>query len=61
MSLYQLQKFLYVLNRDEGAQQQYRADKDALISEFDLTDEEARRCARATSGCCTCSASTARF
>ena len=41
MSLYQLQKFLYVLNRDEDAQQQYRADKDALIAEFDLTDEEA--------------------
>ena len=41
MSLYQLQKFLYVLNRDENAQQQYRDDKDALIAEFDLTDEEA--------------------
>ena len=41
MSLYQLQKFLYVLNRDEIAQQKYREDKDALIAEFDLTDEEA--------------------
>ena len=41
MSLYQLQKFLYVLNRDEDAQQRYRDDKDALIVEFDLTDEEA--------------------
>ena len=30
MSLYQLQKFLYVLNRDEGAQQTYRDDSDCL-------------------------------
>ena len=41
MSLYQLQKFLYVLNRDENAQQRYRDDLDALIGEYDLTDEEA--------------------
>jgi len=41
MSLYQLQKFLYVLNRDEGAQEKYRNDLEALIAEFDLSDEEA--------------------
>ena len=41
MSLYHLQKFLYVLNRDENAQRQYREDKDSLIGQFDLTDEEA--------------------
>lgn len=41
MSLYQLQKFLYVLNRDEGAQQKYRNDLESLIGEFDLSDEEA--------------------
>jgi len=41
MSLYHLQKFLYVLNRDEGAQQKYRSDLEALIAEFDLSDEEA--------------------
>jgi hypothetical protein len=41
MSLYQLQKFLYVLNRDEGAQQKYRDDLESLIGEFDLSDEEA--------------------
>lgn len=41
MSLYQLQKFLYVLNRDERAQQRYRDDLDDLIGEYDLTDEEA--------------------
>ncbi len=41
MSLYQLQKFLYVLNRDEQAQERYHDDKDGLIAEFDLTNEEA--------------------
>jgi hypothetical protein len=41
MSLYQLQKFLYVLNRDEEAQQAYRGDLDTLIGSYDLTDEEA--------------------
>ena len=41
MSLYQLQKFLYELNRDEGAQQKYREDLDSLIGEYDLNDEEA--------------------
>lgn len=42
MSLYQLQKFLYVLNRDENAQQRYRDDLDGLIAQYDLTDEEAK-------------------
>ena len=42
MSLYQLQEFLYVLNRDEAAQQKYRADIDSLIGEYDLSDEEAQ-------------------
>ena len=41
MSLYQLQKFLYVLNRDDRAQDRYRDDLDGLIAEYDLTDEEA--------------------
>ena len=40
MSLYQLQKFLYVLNRDSGAQEKYRADLGSLIEDFDLTGEE---------------------
>ena len=40
MSLYQLQKFLYVLNRDEVAQQQYRADLPGLLGHYDLDDEE---------------------
>ena len=41
MSLYQLQKFLYVLNRDEAAQEKYRNDLEELLGEFDLADEEA--------------------
>jgi hypothetical protein len=41
MSLYQLQKFLYVLNRDESAQEKYRADIESLLSEYELSDEEA--------------------
>ena len=41
MSLYHLQKFLYVLNRDETAQDKYRNDLESLLGEFDLTDEEA--------------------
>ena len=40
MSLYYVQKFLYVLNRDEEAQVRYRADKEGLLDEYDLTDEE---------------------
>ena len=41
MSLYYLQKFLYVLNRDEIAQERYRNDLDGLLGEYDLDDEEA--------------------
>ena len=42
MSLYYLQKFLYELNRDERAQQSYKDDLEGLLSEYDLTDEEAQ-------------------
>ena len=41
MSLYHLQKFLYVLNRDESAQDKYRSDLESLLGEYDLSDEEA--------------------
>lgn len=40
MSLYQVQKFLFELNRDSAVQQKYRQDFDSLLSEFDLTDDE---------------------
>jgi hypothetical protein len=40
MSLYSLQKFLFELNRDELAQEKYRADLGVLLNEFDLSEEE---------------------
>jgi hypothetical protein len=40
MSLYHLQKFLYHLNRDPGVQQRHADDLDALLDEYELTDEE---------------------
>ncbi len=42
MSLYQLQKFLYVLNREPEAQAQYKQDLDTLLTRYDLNDEEGR-------------------
>ena len=41
VSLYQLQKFLYEMNRDDAIQQQCRDDLEGLLSRFDLTGEEA--------------------
>ena len=41
MSLYQLQKFLYVLNRDESAQTAFHDDLENLLSEYELSEEEA--------------------
>lgn len=40
MSLYQLSKLLYVLNRDDAAKQQWRDDPAALVDGFALTEEE---------------------
>ena len=40
MSLYQLQKFLYVLNREPEAQTQYKQDLEHLLTRYDLNDEE---------------------
>ena len=42
MSLYSTQKFLYHLNRDPAAQRRYREDRDALLADYDLDDEERR-------------------
>ena len=42
MSLYYVQKFLYELNRDEGVQAAYTADRHAPLEPYDLTDEEIR-------------------
>jgi hypothetical protein len=40
MSLYQLQKFLYDINRDGDTQRRYREDLAALLDGYDLTIEE---------------------
>lgn len=40
MSLYQLSKLLYVLNREDQAKAQFRVDPAVLAAGFDLTQEE---------------------
>ena len=40
MSLYQLQKFLYDINRDPRVQAQYRADRPGVLGRYELTAEE---------------------
>jgi hypothetical protein len=41
MSLYMVQKLLYELNRDPRVQQEFAADREAVLSHYRLTDEEA--------------------
>jgi Aromatic-ring-opening dioxygenase LigAB, LigA subunit len=40
MSLYQVQKFLYHLNREPKVQQRYRDDVDGLLADYQLDAEE---------------------
>ena len=40
MSLYYLQKLLYVLNREPRQQEGFKRDAEAVLAEFDLTEEE---------------------
>jgi hypothetical protein len=40
MSLYQLQKALYQLNRDESLQNAYRLDPESVADAYELTEEE---------------------
>jgi hypothetical protein len=40
MSLYQMQKFLFDLNRDPGVQREFRVDLPGLLKAYDLDDEE---------------------
>jgi len=42
MSLYQLQKFLFDINRDGGLQQQFRTDMAAVLDRYALAGEERR-------------------
>lgn len=40
MSLYYVQKLMYELNRDERIRSRFDADRDAVLGEYQLTDEE---------------------
>jgi hypothetical protein len=40
MSLYYVQKLLYRLNRDEVTRKRFETDREGLLSEFELTEEE---------------------
>ena len=40
MSLYQLQKFLYDINRDPSVQKRHGADLQGLLDQYELTSEE---------------------
>jgi hypothetical protein len=41
MSLYQLQKLIYHVNRDAAQRERYRQDPASFIKGYDLTQEEA--------------------
>lgn len=40
MSLYYVQKLLYQLNRDDHVRRRFETDREALLAEYDLDDEE---------------------
>ena len=40
MSLYQMQKFLFDINRDPAVQQRFLAERTHVLSAYDLTPEE---------------------
>jgi hypothetical protein len=42
VSLYALQKIIYQLNRDPGVRRRFAAERDALLAEYELDDEEAK-------------------
>jgi Aromatic-ring-opening dioxygenase LigAB, LigA subunit len=42
VSLYYVQKLLYQLNRDENVRSRFESGREALLREYDLTDEERR-------------------
>ena len=42
MSLYQMQKLIYQVNRDARARERYASERDAVLAEYELSDEERR-------------------
>ena len=50
MSLYQMQKFLYEINREPAVQRDYRSDLQRLLDRYELTAEERDALARGDIG-----------
>jgi hypothetical protein len=50
MSLYNVQKVLFRLNNDAAARKRFAQERDALLAEYVLTDEERRALAEADVG-----------
>ncbi|MGH8702327.1 MAG: aromatic ring-opening dioxygenase subunit LigA [Burkholderiales bacterium] len=50
MSLYAVQKVLFRLNNDSAARASFAADRDAMLAEYPLTQEERRALAEADVG-----------
>jgi hypothetical protein len=42
MSLYQVQKLIYQLNRDPRTRERYAGKREAVLAEYELTEEERR-------------------
>jgi hypothetical protein len=42
MSLYQLQKLIYHVNRDPAQRERYRQDPAAFVTSYELTEEESK-------------------
>ena len=40
MSLYQVQKLIYQLNRDPRTRERYASERDSVLAEYALSDEE---------------------
>ena len=59
MSLYQVQKLIYQLNRDPRTRERYAAERDAVLAEYELTTRRRGRSCSPISACSTCWASTA--
>jgi protocatechuate 4,5-dioxygenase alpha chain len=50
MSLYSVQKLLFQLNNDPSTRKRFTAERDTLLAEYALTDEERRALADADVG-----------
>lgn len=42
MSLYQVQKLIYQLNRDPRTRERYASERESVLAEYELTSEEKR-------------------